>query len=104
MSLSAVKTKGATIPAPSLLKSLNNWWIMRIALRPWAVKDAVFACYVRNDPKLMRWFRQDAPIELDAQKQFIQKDIEGSGYNGNVILANDKPVGLCGVKWNGEFT
>jgi RimJ/RimL family protein N-acetyltransferase len=77
---------------------------MRVSIRPWTIKDAAFCCYVRNHPDLMRWFRQNKKIELEEQKDFITKDLANREYNGNVILANNKPVGLCGVKTSQEFT
>ena len=63
-----------------------------------------FTLRVRNHPHLMQYFRQDDPISIEAQRQFIQKDVEHGGYNGRVICIDNEPVGLCGVKSTGEFT
>jgi RimJ/RimL family protein N-acetyltransferase len=65
----------------------------------------MFALKVRNHPLLMKWFRQDEPITVEQQRNFIQNDLGPYGeYNGLVIEADGEPVGLCGVKSTGEFT
>lgn len=77
----------------------------KLSLRPWTLEDVMFSLRVRNDPRLMKYFRQDDPISLEDQKEFIKKDISPYGqYNGMVIEADGEPVGLCGVKATGEFT
>jgi ribosomal protein S18 acetylase RimI-like enzyme len=77
---------------------------VKISLRPWQVADAMFCCYVRNDPKLMKVFRQDEPITLEEQRTFILMDIINRDYNGQIVMVNGKPAGLCGVKATQEFT
>lgn len=74
---------------------------MKIVLRPWDEDDLMFSLQVRNHPLLMKYFRQDEPISIEAQRLFIINDKD---YNGNVIEVDGKRVGLCGVKSTGEFT
>jgi len=76
----------------------------QVTLRPWEVTDAAFCCYTRNDPRLYRWFRQDEPIKLKDQKKFIAEDKLYDNYGGMVIEVNNKPVGLCAVKMDSEFS
>lgn len=65
----------------------------------------MFSLKVRNHPLLMKWFRQDEPISVEEQTDFIKQDVSAYGaYNGMVIEADGEPVGLCGVKNTGEFT
>jgi GNAT superfamily N-acetyltransferase len=52
----------------------------------------------------MRWFRQDDPLTLSEQKIFIFSDIENKDYNGQIILSDKVPVGLCAVKSTKEFS
>lgn len=76
-----------------------------LTLRPWTLDDTLFSLRVRNCPQLMKYFRQDEPISLAVQQDFIRKDRSFSGeYNGMVIEADGEMVGLCGVKSTGEFT
>lgn len=77
---------------------------MKVSLRPWTLDDAVFVCYLRNDPALMRWFRQSTPLKLKAQRKFIEADIKFRNYNGYVVEADGKPVGVCAVKSTQEFS
>lgn len=64
----------------------------------------MFSLRVRNHPKLMRWFRQDEPISMEDQREFICQDISAYGsYNCEVVEADGEPVGLCNVKSTGEF-
>lgn len=72
-----------------------------LELRSWTVDDAEFCLTVRNHPELMRWFRQDEPLQLEQQKEFILNDKD---YNGLVIIGDGERLGLCGVKNSGEFT
>lgn len=78
---------------------------MENSLRPWKTSDVEFCLKVRNDPRLYRWFRQDAPISEDEQFNFIHRDITGqTGYNGLVIISDNQPIGLCSVRTTGEFS
>lgn len=76
-----------------------------LMLRPWTLNDVEFSLKVRNHPDLMTYFRQDEPIDIDDQREFIKQDISAYGsYNGMVVEADGEPVGLAGVKSTGEFT
>jgi RimJ/RimL family protein N-acetyltransferase len=88
---------------PINLKSLVSHFGVR--LRPWTLEDAEFCIYVRNKPELMRYFRQDKPLYIEDQLEFIKEDTGPYGtYNGRIVEYRGKPVGLCGVKDTGEFT
>lgn len=73
----------------------------KLVLRKWTLKDVPFSLRVRNNPEIMKYFRQDDYISVQDQEDFIMND---KHYNGHVIEFNDVPVGLCGVKTSGEFT
>lgn len=77
--------------------------MFKVTLRPWKVDDAEFSLTVRNHPDLMKWFRQDEPLTLIEQKIFIFSDLENGDYNGHIIMADKKPVGLCALKKDMEF-
>ena len=78
---------------------------MKVTLRPWTLQDIDFTLRVRNNPDLMKWFRQNKPITYKEQKKFIEQDLSNWGaYNGEIIEADEVPVGMCGVKDTGEFT
>ena len=73
---------------------------MQLKLRPWLVKDASFVCKMRNNPKLMKWFRQDQPILLKDQQEFIKNHVD---YQGQIIELNDKRIGVFAIKTTGEL-
>lgn len=82
---------------------LSNY--TKLSLRPWTLEDVAFSLKVRNCPELMKYFRQDKPLTLLEQAEFIEKDLSTAGtYNGMVVEADGVPVGLCGIKDSGEFT
>ncbi len=72
-----------------------------ISLRPWRVEDAAFVCHLRNDPKLMQWYRQDRIIELEEQKEFIRND---KTYNGQIVELFEEPVGVMAIQKSGELS
>ena len=76
----------------------------QVKLRRWNVADAEFCCVARNDPALMRWFRQKTPLVVEDQKKFIEADLETNAYGGYVIETEGIPVGLCAIKSTGEFS
>jgi RimJ/RimL family protein N-acetyltransferase len=75
-----------------------------LSVRPWTLDDVRFSLKVRNNPELMKWFRQDSPISPLEQLEFIRKDLQNREYGGHVVEADGVPAGLCGVKYTGEFT
>lgn len=77
---------------------------MKIHLRHWTLDDVQFSLRIRNDPSVMENFRQDKPLTKENQYNFIKKDLEDNSYNGYVIEANKKLIGLCGIKDSNEFT
>ena len=70
-----------------------------ISTRPWKQSDAAFVCYLRNDPKLNRWYRQTKPLELERQKDFIVLHPEAE-----IIERFDEPIGVLWVKPTGEVS
>ncbi len=60
-------------------------------LRPWTETDASFVCYMRNDPALMKWFRQDKKLTLAHQKNFIRVTPD---YHGYILEDEGKPVAI----------
>lgn len=74
---------------------------MRLKLRLWKESDAAFVCYMRNTPSLMRWYRQEEPISLEKQKDFIKKDTH---YNGRIIELKGKPIGVFAAQNHGEIS
>ena len=67
-----------------------------LKLRAWNESDSVFVCYLRNNPENYRWYRQDKPISLKEQKQFIRKNID---YHGYIVEENNKPIGIAALKY-----
>jgi hypothetical protein len=55
---------------------------------------------MRNNPELMKWFRQTRPLDLEDQKIFIKHD---KHYNGEIIELNGKPIGVLAIKHSGEL-
>jgi RimJ/RimL family protein N-acetyltransferase len=82
-----------------------NSALSNVIIRPWTIRDVDFSLTVRNNPELMKWFRQSKPIHYEDQTRFIAYDISDNGdYNGRIIESDGIPVGMCGVKDSGEFT
>ncbi len=64
-------------------------------LRPWDLNDAVFVCYLRNGP-LRRWFRQEQPIDLDQQREFMRTHLDYHGY----IFSEKHPLGVIALYYH----
>lgn len=64
---------------------------MKLKLRPWKESDAAFVCYVRNNPELMQWFRQNKPITLQQQKLYMRSNLLYCGY---ILEDGGVPVGV----------
>lgn len=73
-----------------------------ISIKHWKLTDAEFISKVRNIPELMKWFKQDQPVSLEQQKDFMLSP-EGTKYGGMVIRYKRKPVGVCNIKKSSEF-
>lgn len=69
-----------------------------LSTRPWQQTDAVFVCWMRNNPANMRWYRQSTKISLEDQKKFIAEN------NAFIIERNRKPVGVLWIKTTGELS
>ncbi len=65
-------------------------------LRQWCEQDAVFVCYLRNKPELMKWFRQDKKIGLESQKKFMKTHLD---YRGYVVEEFNKPVAVIALNY-----
>lgn len=77
----------------------------KVTLRDWTLDDVEFSLRVRNHPELMKYFRQNKPLTLDEQSQFIRQDTGYHGtYNGKIVECDGQKVGLCSIKSTGEFT
>jgi RimJ/RimL family protein N-acetyltransferase len=68
-----------------------------IKLRPWNEGDAQFIRNLRNDVRLMRWFRQDAPLTLEDQCKFIRTKLKDRTYIGYIIVDRHKAVGFVAL-------
>lgn len=75
-----------------------------LRLRPWTQGDAEFVCYIRNQPELMRWFRQNEPITYAYQYDFITRDIVEQFYQGQIVFSEDyRNLGVAAIRPTGEM-
>lgn len=66
-----------------------------ITIRDWNLLDAEFMLQCRNNPNLMRWYRQDKKLTLKEQKNFMQTHYDYKGYI--VERGIGKPVGFVAL-------
>lgn len=65
-------------------------------LRPWKVSDAKFVLSLRNNPDYMKYYRQDKPISLKEEIEFIKKSKENN-YNAYILMDGNKRLGIFGL-------
>lgn len=64
-----------------------------IYIRPWNVKDASFICKLRNDPKYMQFYRQEKPISLKEEIEFIKKSAS-INYQAYILMEGKVRLGM----------
>lgn len=72
----------------------------KLTVRRWRESDAVFVCYLRNSPRLMKWFRQTKPITVEDEKNFIRNDKD---YNGQIVKLDNSIIGVLAIRNSGEL-
>lgn len=71
---------------------------MRLTVRDWKESDAVFVCWMRNNPALNKWYRQAEPIRLKDQKKFQAEN------SAQIVELDNKPIGVLWTKPSGELS